>query len=63
MFMCLCRKRTYNDHGEEGEAHEHALHLDEQHGAWQFFQHGVVEAGDQSGDFSTWFRDRKEIRK
>lgn len=41
---------SYNDHGEEGEAHEDALHLDEQHGAGQLVEDGVVEARDQSDD-------------
>lgn len=42
--------RSYNDHGEEGEAHEDTLHLDEQHGTRQFEQHGGVEAWDYSRD-------------
>lgn len=37
---------TYDDHGEEGEAHEDTLHVDEQHGARQVLQHSGVEAGD-----------------
>lgn len=41
---------SYNDHGEEGKAHEDALHLDEQHGAGQPVKDGVVEARDHSCD-------------
>lgn len=49
---------SYNDHREEGEAHEDTLHLDEQHGARQSFQDGGVEAWDQSGDVGSWGRQR-----
>lgn len=45
---------SYNDHSEEGEAHEDALHLDEQHGARQSLEDGGVEAWDQSGDVGSW---------
>ena len=50
--MCVRARAwgTYNDHGQEGEAHEDTLHLDEQHGARQVPQHGGVEARDQSTD-------------
>lgn len=47
---CLVVLRSYNDHGEEGKAHEDALHFDEQHGARQLLQHGGVEAWDHAGD-------------
>lgn len=56
--MCVC-VRSYDDHGEEGEAHEDALHLDEQHGARQVGQHGGVEAGNHTTDCCTWQRKRK----
>lgn len=52
-LLPLC---SYNDHSEEGEAHEDALHLDEQHGARQAFQDGGVEAWDQPGDVGSWGR-------
>lgn len=51
--------QSYDDHGEEGEAHEDTLHLDEQHRARQVGQHGGVEAGDHSADLRSWQRKRK----
>lgn len=48
--MCVRGFGSYDDHGEEGEAHQDTLHLDEQHGAWQPGQHGGVEAGDHTAD-------------
>lgn len=44
------RAQPYNDHGEEGKAHEDTLHFDEQHGARQLLQHGGVEAWDYACD-------------
>lgn len=53
-MLPLC---SYNDHGEEGEAHEDALHLDEQHGAGQSIQDGGVESWDQTCDVGSWQRN------
>lgn len=42
-LLPLC---SYNDHSEEGKAHEDTLHLDELHGVRQSFEDGGVEAWD-----------------
>lgn len=55
--------RSYNDHGQEGKAHEDTLHLDEQHGARQVGQHSGVEARDQSTDFSSWYNEKGELEQ
>lgn len=59
MFVCVGEVQSYDDHGQEGKAHEDTLHLDEQHGARQFGQHCGVEAGDHSSDGCSWQRTRK----
>lgn len=46
--------RSHNDHSQEGEAHEDALHLDEQHGSWKYVQNCGVKSRDQATDGSTW---------
>lgn len=55
--------RSYNDHGEEGEAHEDALHLDEQHGAGQVGEHGGVEARDDPRDRSSCSSGENQIQQ
>lgn len=52
---------SYDDHSEEGKAHQDTFHLDEQHGLRQVLQDASVKAWDYSSDVCSWRKGRGQV--